>query len=236
MARPRPPGQLGRLLDAAHQVFARRGLRRARMTDIARAAGVAPATLYHYFESKEALFYYVLERSTRAAELELPETLPVPDPGSERLSKLLESRAGGGRLPALDRALEGVRASDVRAELAAIVAELYDRIERGRRVADLVEACAADRPELSKIWLGRARRGTVGRLARYLEQRRQEGGLRAEPDATVAARFILETCVWFARRRHADPRPQDLPDAAAVRATVIDLIVQGLIEPDGGGP
>jgi AcrR family transcriptional regulator len=115
MSRPRPPGQLDLLLDAASREFSRKGLQRARMTEIEDAAGVAPGTLVHYSESKEALFCYELERGTATGEATIPE--PVPDPGRDRLAKLLRSRASGaGRLPALDRALERTRAIDIWSE------------------------------------------------------------------------------------------------------------------------
>jgi AcrR family transcriptional regulator len=201
------------------------------MSEIADAAGVAPGTLYHYFESKEALFYYVLERGTGAGEAVIPEPLPVPDPGRERLEKLLGSRASGaGRLPALDSALERKRVTDARAEVEEVIAQLYDRIERGRKVASIIEASTLDQPELSEIWFDKVRRGLIDRLARYIERRSELGHFRVQQDAKVAARFVLETCVYFARKRHWDPHPEDLADSAGVRATVIDLIVHSLIE------
>jgi AcrR family transcriptional regulator len=220
------------LLSAASRVFAMKGLQRARMIEIAEAAGVAPGTLYYYFESKEALFYYVLERGTGAAEAEIPEPLPVPDPGRDRLEKLLRSRATrAGRFPALDRALERRRVSEPRAELAEITAELFDRMERGRKVADILEASTLDHPELSKIWFSGLRRDLIGRLTTYVERRSARGHFRVQIDAAVTARFMLETCVYFARKRHRDPYPEELPDSAAVRATVVDLIVHSLIAP-----
>jgi len=232
MSRPRPPGQLDRLLDAASRVFARKGLQRARMTEIAAAAGVAPGTLYHYFESKEALFYYVLERGTGGGAAAVPEPLPVPDPGRDRLAKLLRTRAAvAGRFPALDRALERKRVTDARGELEEIVAELYDRIERGRKAVDAIEASTLDHPELSEIWFAKMRHDLIGRLAEYIEQRSARGHFRMQVDAKVAARFALETCVYFARKRYGDPYPDELADSASVRATVLDLTVHGLLAP-----
>lgn len=230
MPRPRPPGQLERLLTAATRIFARKGLRRARMTEIAEEAGVAPGTLYHYFESKEALFYYVLERGTATAEVAIPEPLPVPDPGRERLEKLLTSRAiRAGRFPALDRALERKRVTDARGELEEVVSELYDRIERGRKAATVIEASTLDQPELANIWFTRVRGHLITRLARYVERRSALGHFRVPPDSKVAARFMLETCVYFARKRHGDPQPGELADSDAVRTTVVDMIVHSLI-------
>jgi len=50
-----------RIVDAAEQIFADRGLAGARMEAIARAARVNKALLYYYFHSKEELYRYVLE-------------------------------------------------------------------------------------------------------------------------------------------------------------------------------
>ena len=230
MPRPRPPGQLDHLVAAASRVFARKGLRRTRMTEIAEAAGVAPGTLYHYFESKEALFYYVLDRGTGAGEEAIPEPLPVPDPGRERLEKLLEDRAArAARFPALDAALERRRVTDARAELEQVVRELYDRIERGHAATDVLEASVFDQPELAQLWFKRVRGGVLERLTRYIARRSERGHFQRPKDARVAARFVLETCVYFGRKRYLDPHPEELPDSEAIRATVVAMIVQSLI-------
>lgn len=50
-----------RLVDAAKVVFERDGFLEARITDIAKEAGVSHGSYYHYFESKEQLFREVAE-------------------------------------------------------------------------------------------------------------------------------------------------------------------------------
>jgi AcrR family transcriptional regulator len=78
------------ILDASEAVFARAGLRAARMDEIASAAGVAVGTLYNYFADRETLLASVLE--TRRAEL------------GRRLDEALAGAAGqpfGGQLEAL---------------------------------------------------------------------------------------------------------------------------------------
>lgn len=230
MPRPRPPGQLEHLVEAASRVFARKGLGRARMTEIAEAAGVAPGTIYHYFESKEALFYYVLDRGTGAGDVSIPEPLPVPDPGRERLEKLLQDRARrASRFRALDQALDRKRVTDPRAELEEVVLDLYDRIERGQSGTEVLEASALDQPDLADMWFKRVRGGLLARLEEYIERRSARGHFARPKDVRVAARFVLETCVYFGRKRHRDPLPEELDDGEAIRATVVDLIVKSLI-------
>jgi hypothetical protein len=69
------------LLRPAARVFSRKGLKRSLISEIADQAGVAPGTLYHYGESKEALLCYVLVRGTGGGDDVIPESLPIPAPG-----------------------------------------------------------------------------------------------------------------------------------------------------------
>lgn len=50
-----------RILDAAVRVFAKEGFHATKVSDIARAAGVADGTIYLYFTSKEALLVSLFE-------------------------------------------------------------------------------------------------------------------------------------------------------------------------------
>lgn len=50
-----------RILDAAERVFAERGFYNARVSEIARAAGVADGTIYLYFKSKDDLLISLFE-------------------------------------------------------------------------------------------------------------------------------------------------------------------------------
>lgn len=70
-----------RLLEAAADVFAAKGLDAATMEEIAQAAGVATGTTYNYFGSKDELFGAVLEEGCRRT-VKLADTLE--DTGSSR--------------------------------------------------------------------------------------------------------------------------------------------------------
>jgi AcrR family transcriptional regulator len=49
------------IIDAAMRAFSQKGYTRATNKDIAREAGITPGLIYHYFESKEALFKAIIE-------------------------------------------------------------------------------------------------------------------------------------------------------------------------------
>jgi AcrR family transcriptional regulator len=49
------------IIDAAIRVFGEKGFERATNKDIAKAAGITPGLIYHYFESKEDLLKAIFE-------------------------------------------------------------------------------------------------------------------------------------------------------------------------------
>lgn len=61
MARDKGPDKRQRILDAALKVFAERGFYNAKVSEVARAAGVADGTIYLYFENKDDLLIQLFE-------------------------------------------------------------------------------------------------------------------------------------------------------------------------------
>jgi AcrR family transcriptional regulator len=68
------------ILDAAMRVFASKGFTHATNKDIACEAGITPGLIYHYFESKEAVFKAVIEARSplRILRTLSPEILDLP--------------------------------------------------------------------------------------------------------------------------------------------------------------
>jgi len=60
MARPSDPSARTRLLEAARQVFIERGLDRAKVEDITRAAGLSKGAFYLHFKTKDDAFKEIL--------------------------------------------------------------------------------------------------------------------------------------------------------------------------------
>ncbi|WP_164661927.1 TetR/AcrR family transcriptional regulator [Tropicibacter sp. Alg240-R139] len=53
------------ILKSAARVFAREGFDRASMTQLARECGISKANIYHYYDSKDAILYDILETYLR---------------------------------------------------------------------------------------------------------------------------------------------------------------------------
>ncbi|MFE5831648.1 TetR family transcriptional regulator [Streptomyces sp. NPDC056488] len=81
------PGARARILEAARDQFAERGYDKASVRGIARAAGVDPALVHHYFGSKDEVFAAAVEVSFEPATV-VPAIVSGPrDRIGERLAR-----------------------------------------------------------------------------------------------------------------------------------------------------
>jgi len=229
MPRRRPSDRLRRIIDAAIDVFTLKGYRRTQMSDVARAADVSQGTLYNYVESKEALFFLIIDRGLSDAPLPTEDELPIRTQTPEAtVARMRERMSAVLRFPVLDCALATPAPADPRAELEAIIRELYVLMAETRRAADLIERSALDLPQVGNLLWLEFRRSIVDRLTRYLQRRIVSGAVRPVSDPPTAARLILETVVWFARHRHNSADSQMITEQGALETTV-DFLVNGLL-------
>ncbi|MEU0269901.1 TetR/AcrR family transcriptional regulator [Nocardioides sp. NPDC006303] len=72
-----------RILDAAGELFVERGVDKPGMDEVARAAGCSRATLYRYFENRQALIYAFAHREARLITKQVAQVAAeVSDPRS----------------------------------------------------------------------------------------------------------------------------------------------------------
>jgi AcrR family transcriptional regulator len=210
------------------------GYRRALLTDVAARLGLSHALLYRYVESKEALFELALVYAAdpSAVTPDAVPGVPRPTPPAGRVLDLVKRWAGDqARFPLLEAAEARDHAGDAAGELAGIIGECYEFVERNRLLLALIERSALDIPELHALYFTGFRRAYVGRLADYLQRRTGTGELRPVPDAGVAARFIIESVAWFAWHRKGDPDSDTITDEQA--RTVTGLLLAAFVPPEG---
>jgi TetR/AcrR family transcriptional regulator, fatty acid metabolism regulator protein len=82
---PRPQTKRERILRAAIEVFAQSGYFNAKVTDVARAAGVADGTIYLYFDGKEDLLISIFRDHIRNYLQSLERDLAPVNRPEERL-------------------------------------------------------------------------------------------------------------------------------------------------------
>lgn len=143
-ARPNPERR-ERILQEAEQLFFARGLRGVSMDDVADAAGVKKANLFHYYRSKEALEVAVLDRFSAqlrervAGQFACEERDPIAAVASmfEEAARGMRRRRCRGGCFAGNLAQEASDHSEsVRTRVATLlrfwVAEVAALLERGR--------------------------------------------------------------------------------------------------------
>ena len=220
------------VIAAAVRVFTHEGYRAARMSDVAREAGLSEAALYRYVDSKEGLFVLAIRHALLLADMpaeELGEQFPLTPPSlAEIIGEAREFVAAEVPFGSLAAALGQPAPEDPAAELETVMRELFALETQTREAADMIERSARELPELADLLNVGLRRPVLAALTEYLGSRARSGALRATPDAAATARLVLETLTWFARHRHWDP------DGAAISAdlaadTAVDALLHALV-------
>ena len=83
-----------RILKAAVKVFAKNGFHATRVSEVAKAAGVADGTIYLYFESKEELLFSLFEERIDKLLTFMREELPKQPDAPARLTAVIDMQLG----------------------------------------------------------------------------------------------------------------------------------------------
>lgn len=218
------------VIAAAVRVFTADGYRAARMSDVAREAGLSEAALYRYVDGKEGLFVLAIRHALLLADMPAGE-FPLKAPSLEEM--IVEAReyvAAEVPFGALAEALQARHTDDPAAELDRVCRELFTLEAQTRQAADMIERSARELPELAGLLNEGLRSPVIAALTCYLDIRAKTGGLRATPDAAATARLVLETLTWFARHRHTDPYGAAIGDQLA-EDTAVDALLHALVPP-----
>jgi AcrR family transcriptional regulator len=210
------------IVDAARQVFMRKGYKRTQVADVAKEVGISPAALYRHVEGKEALFHLCFVDEAPGAN----EYVSTPPDGAT----LELIRAQLDRVAPLGRVTSALRTptDDPAAELAEIIVDFYRTVQHHWQLLALVEASAHDWPDLSELFFRQGRRKRTNDLARYIRLRIEDGSFRSVESPELVALQIREACAWFAWHRRGDPDTPPLDDDKAL-ASIVDLYVNGLL-------
>jgi AcrR family transcriptional regulator len=122
--------RLSRILNAATGVIARVGYQKASMRQVARAANVSLAGIYHYFDSKEKMLFLIQFRTFNALLNSLREKLHDVDDPIEQLRVMVRSHtsyfvSNMAALKVCSHELDSLK-GEVYAETHAIRRQYYD--------------------------------------------------------------------------------------------------------------
>lgn len=197
-----------RILDAAGKLFAARGVAGVGMSEIAQAAGCSRATLYRYFDSREALLTAYVHREARAAGTHLAAlTGDIPDPRERLLAGVTHALSMVRASPALSAwfgaTTLGVRAAESSDVVRAMTAAFLVSLDAG----DAAVPAAAER---------RARW-----LVRVLTSLLVSPGRDADDERAMLEEFVVPVLLRPpAERGHPGPVPADPRPGAHAGAPV----------------
>ena len=204
MARRPKPGTHGALLDAARDEFARVGLARARVEDIARRAGISKGAFYLHFKTKDDAFREILQRFLGALEDHARRRHEV----EERLWSLLGDDPD--RLPEI-----------FEAECAEDVA-LLELMWRHRQIIAALDG--GTRPYRELVSTFRQRMFTM--IGTRISERQRSGALRADLDPALFGEIVVGAYEDLARRM-AEMRVK--PDLAGWARTFLLVLYEGIL-------
>jgi AcrR family transcriptional regulator len=210
MARRPTPGAHEALLDAARDEFARVGVDRARVEDIARRAGISKGAFYLHFRTKDDAFREIIQRFLGALEDHARRRPEI----SERAGRL----AGAGS--AVAAAFEAECAADV---------DLLELLWRNREIVEAVENGGKPYRELLEETRGRLRALVTERI---LEGQRV-GALRNDVGPDVVSDVVVGAYEDLARRM-AGMRTK--PDLAGWARSMLVVVYEGILAPGPGTP
>ncbi|EZH66689.1 hypothetical protein DH09_12285 [Bacillaceae bacterium JMAK1] len=78
------------LLEAASVIFARRGMAGTKISDVAKEAKLSHGLVYHYFNSKEQLFYELVKKASERSMVSLTKALEVEGTPLDQLTLMTE--------------------------------------------------------------------------------------------------------------------------------------------------
>jgi AcrR family transcriptional regulator len=199
----RPDERIPELLEAALEVFAKNGYRNTRLDDVAVEAGVTKGTIYHYFDTKEALLLGVVEHYQALALGRVEDVLrDVGLTASERIRQLMRKTFLG-------------------------------RPKSGRHLlALLIRDIAHEVPRVHERWLrdGPVRLWTL--IGRVVDEGQERGEFRSDADGIVASRnlvsAVLLQLMW---QQHASAVPGLAVDDDRLIDSAVELFLAGLRRP-----
>lgn len=188
---PRPDvsdQRIPQILDAATKLFSEHGVHAASMSQIAKEADLSKATIYHYFESKEALVEALVAQVFETEQPEFQQLITGDSPAAERISSYaaqLANLLGSNPL------------------MYSIIAELYLQASR--------------LPSVQHIIQNYFERYVEG-FEQIVQQGIERGELRAELNAhetSVAITSLIEGCILVGRNL-AQPIDEIMSKSVAV--------------------
>ena len=120
------------ILSIAQKKFARYGLQKTTIDEIAKDARISKGLIYHYFTNKEDIFYAVIKKETEIFESLIREKVNKERKPANKLKVFIKTR--------MNYMLESINLNELNREIAEIILPEVERglIDYRKREIDLV--------------------------------------------------------------------------------------------------
>lgn len=178
------------ILDMAAKVFAEQGMEKASMSQIATAAQVSKALLYHYYPSKDALIFAIIITHLEGLDVAIEEADDASLPPEKRLRQLvgtvLENYRGADNQHKVQLNATAALSDDQKAEVTALERSI---VKRFSLVLDQINPGlnTRERPLLMPVTMS-----LFGMMNWVYMWFRDGGRISREDYADVATTLILE--------------------------------------------
>ena len=175
------------ILRAAGRIFRERGFAETSMRDIAAAADLSVANLYHHFSGKDEILFFCQDRSLDLMLAAVAEARRLTGDPTVRLRQVLRAH-GGAVLDDVEGAVAHVATEALSDPLRRRIVAKRDRYERA--VRGLVGACVANRESVNGdvAVLTRAMLGALNWTATWF---RPDGERSAAAVADTIASYLI---------------------------------------------
>ncbi|MGO4908814.1 TetR/AcrR family transcriptional regulator [Pseudorhodobacter sp. W20_MBD10_FR17] len=178
------------ILDMAASVFADQGMDKASMSQIAQAASVSKALLYHYYPSKDALIFAIIVTHLEGLEAAIEQADDPSLPPKDRLRKLvgavLENYRGADNEHKVQLNASAALNDVQKAEIMAIERQVVKRFSAVLREIN-PELDSKERPLLTPVTM------SLFGMMNWVYMWFKDGGRISRDDyADVATTLILE--------------------------------------------
>jgi len=189
-----------RILEAAADQFAKQGINRTRLSDVASAAGVTRGAIYWHFTDKEALITAMIDSVSAPTEAAMAN---------------LNNVAGGG-----DISLE---------MLKKVIVDAFTRVYNTPAAAQitrfLLRYALCEETEFLKARINNDRNIALDRISHFIGNAQQAGLIKKELSATCIAIHIRAHISGLFHHHLSTPVPGLKPEDVAAS---MDLLLNGL--------
>lgn len=191
------------ILRAAAQLFRERGFADTGMRDIAEAADLSAANLYHYFDGKEQLLFYCQDRALDRMLAASMDALATSKSASERL-RLIFTAHLQTLLDEVDGATAHLQTESLSPALRQKIVRKRDRYERAIRQIISEGIRSGELVRMNPAFVARAMLGALNWTVTWF---RRDGPDSAEAVGDIISRFLVR---GIASRSPAQRRAPDV--------------------------